>query len=133
MSVQNLASGKVILMSVQNIQSVANSMQTAFPSADCQELAQANGVNYQCLVSDLDAYFYDVWSPANGVKKLSQKPMAWLCDLQADLKQSFFVRYPQYAALQAAINSKDAPNLSRRLAAADALRQNLLAYLAELL
>ena len=108
-------------------------MQTAFPNAECQALAQATGVDYQNLVSVLDTYFYDVWSPANGVKKLSQKPDAWLRDLQADLKQSFFVRYPQYAMLEAAIDLEDTPSLARRLAAVDTLRQNLIIYLSELL
>ena len=118
---------------IGEIQIDAKSMQTAFPYAECQKLAEANGVDYQSLVSDLDTYFYDVWSPANGIKKLPQKPTAWLCDLRADLKQSFFVRYPQYAALEAAINTEDMPDLSRRIGAVNALRQSLIIYLSELL
>ena len=118
---------------IEEIQIAAKSMQTAFPNEECQTLAQAAGVDCQSLVSDLDTYFYDVWSPANGIKKLPQKPEAWLCDLQTDLKQSFFERYPQYAALQAAINPEDTPSLARRLAGFDALRQNLIIYLSELL
>lgn len=118
---------------IEEIQSAAKTVQTNFPYQECQELARNAEIDPQSLVSDLDTYFYDVWSPANGVKKLSQKPMVWLCDLQADLKQSFFVRYPQYVTLKAAVNPEDTPDLFRRLAAIDALRQNLLAYLAELL
>ncbi len=108
-------------------------MQTAFPNEECQILARAGGVDYQSLVSCLDSYFYDVWSPANGIKKLSQKPEAWLCDLQADLQKSFFARYPQYAVLEAFIKYEDMPSLARRLAAADTLRQKLIIYLSELL
>ncbi len=100
---------------------------------ECRRLAQAGGFDYQNLVSDLDTYFYDVWSPGNGVKRLPQKPEAWLCDLQAHLQKSFFERYPQYAALESAINSKDMPSLAQRIAAIDALRQNLILYLSELL
>lgn len=117
----------------EEIQSAAKNVQMAFPNADCQKVARAAGIDYQSLVSDLDTYFYDVWSPANGVKRLSQKPTAWLCDLQADLQKSFFERYPQYAALEAVINPEDTPSLAQRLAAIDALRQCLLIYLSELL
>ncbi len=116
---------------LEEIQRAAKAVQTPFPYAECRALARNTGTDYQSLVSDLDTYFYDVWSPANGAGRLPQKPEAWLCDLQKDLTLSFFERYPQYAALEKAINSEDAPLLSRRLADFDMLRRMLRAYLSE--
>ena len=106
--------------------------QTAFPYGDCQKLALKAGVDYQGLVSALDTYFYDVWSPANGIKKLSQKPAPWLVDLKTSLEQSFFATHPEYAFLEAIINQDDMPDLYRRLVIYDRLRKQLIVFLSAL-
>ena len=101
----------------------------AFPASECEMLAQKSGVDYQRLVSDLDTYFYDVWSPANGVKKLARKPDFWRNDLRAYLQKPFFARYAGYASVEALLNQDDAPELCRRLALTDRLREDLTAFL----
>ncbi len=104
----------------------------AFPKLECEALARKSGVDYQRLLSDLDTYFYDVWSPANGVKKLARKPGFWRDDLRAYLQKPFFVRYPQYALVEALINQDDTPELCRRFVLADRMREDLMTFLSEL-
>ncbi len=104
----------------------------AFPADECEALARKSGVDYQRLVSDLDTYFYDVWSPANGVKKLARKPDIWRDDLRAYLQKPFFDRYPQYALVEAWINQDDTPELCRRFALADRMREDLTSFLSSM-
>ncbi len=101
----------------------------AFPAHECEALARKSGVDYQRLVSDLDTYFYDVWSPANGVRKLARKPDAWREDLRTYLQKPFFERHPQYALVETLINQDDTPELCRRLALADRTREDLMTFL----
>ena len=104
----------------------------AFPAYECEALARKSGVDYQRLVSDLDTYFYDVWSPANGVKKLARKPSFWRDDLRAYLQKPFFERHPQYALVKTLLNPEDTPELCRRFALADRLREDLTTFLSSM-
>ncbi|MGI4787732.1 MAG: hypothetical protein ACRYFS_02655 [Janthinobacterium lividum] len=120
-------------LTVAEIFALSKGAQTAFPYAECEKLARNAKIDYQSLVSDLDTYFYDVWSPSNGVKKLSRKPDLWLQDLRTYLEQSFFKRNAKYAPLEALINQDDAPDLYRRLVVFDSLRMHLVLFLTALL
>ncbi len=111
----------------------AQEAKAPFPAYDCETVAWQAGIDPQSLVSDLDTYFYDIWSPANGVKKLSRKSDAWLRDLTAYLEQDFFSRYAQHASLKALINPETAPDLDHRLQLFDRLRKDLGLFLSELL
>ena len=106
--------------------------QTAFPYGDCQKLALKAGVDYQGLVSALDTYFYDVWSPSNGIKKLPQQSAQWLTDLKIYLGQSFFMSHPEYASLEAIINQDDMHDLYRHLVIYDRLRKQVIVFLSTL-
>ena len=117
----------------EEILRAAQEVKAPFPLRDCETVARQTGIDPQSLVSDLDTYFYDIWSPGNGVKKLSRKSSAWLSDLKAYLEQDFFSRYAQYAPLEALINQETAPNLCQRLQIVDRLRKDLVLFLSELL
>ena len=111
----------------------AQEAKAPFPTYACETVAQQARIDPQSFVSDLDTYFYDIWSPGNGVKKLSQKSDAWLRDLKAYLEQDFFSRYAQYAPLEALIDQENAPDLYFRLQTFDRLRKDLALFLSELL
>ncbi len=117
----------------EEISRIAQEAKAPFPASDCEIIARQAGIDPQRLVSDLDTYFYDIWSPSNGVKKLSRKPDPWLRDLQAYLTQDFFSRYAHHAALQTLITQENAPALYQRLQMFDALRKDLILFLSELL
>ena len=117
----------------EEILRTAQEAKAPFPTSDCERVARQAGTDPQRLVSDLDTYFYDIWSPGNGVKKLSRKPDAWLRDLQAYLAQDFFSRYAHHAALQALITQENVPALYQRLQTLDRLRKDLILFLSELL
>ena len=117
----------------EKILRMAQDAKAPFPTYDCETIARQAGIDPQSLVSDLDTYFYDIWSPANGVKKLSRKSDAWLSDLKAYLGQDFFSRYVHYAPLKALISQETAPDLYHRLQIFDRLREGLVLFLTELL
>ena len=118
---------------VEDIQRTAREARGQFPTHDCEALARQAGIDPQSLISDLDTYFYDVWSPANGVKKLPRKSDAWLSELKAFLEQDFVSRYAQYAVLEARITREAAPDLYQRLRLFETLRKKLLLFVSELL
>ena len=118
---------------VEEILRIAQEVKAPFPASDCEAVARQAGIDPQSLVSDLDTYCYDIWSPANGVKKLSRKPDAWLRDLQAYLEQDFFARYAHHASLQVLVTQQTAPDLYQRLQMFDTLRKDLVLFLSELL
>ncbi len=117
----------------EEILRTAQEVKAPFPTHDCETVARQAGIDSQSLVSDLDTYFYDIWSPGNGVKKLSRKSDAWLRDLKAYLEQDFFFRYAQYAPLKALITQENTPVLYQRLQIIDGLRKDLVLFLSELL
>ena len=118
---------------IEKIKSAAQEASSlAFSTHECETLARKSGADYQQFVSDLDTYFYDVWSPANGVKKLARKPDVWRDDLRAYLQKPFFERYPQYDLVKAVINQDDTPELCRRFALADRMREDLIMFLSGL-
>lgn len=118
---------------VEEILRTAQEAKAPFPTYDCETVARQAGLDPQRLVSDLDTYFYDIWSPGNGVKKLSRKSDAWLRDLKVYLEQDFFSRYAQYAPLEVLINQENSPDLDHRLQIFDRLRGDLILFLSELL
>ena len=118
---------------VEEILHTAQEAKAPFPTSECETIARLAEIDPQSLVSDLDTYFYDIWSPSNGVKKLSRKSNAWLRDLQVYLTQDFFSRYARHAALQALITQENAPALYQRLQIFDRLRKDLVLFLTELL
>jgi hypothetical protein len=117
----------------EKILRMAQDAKAPFPTRDCETVARQAGIDPQNLVSDLDTYFYDVWSPGNGVKKLYRKSDAWLSDLKAYLEQGFFSRYARYVSLEALITQENAPDLYQRLQIADKLRRDLVLFLSDLL
>ncbi len=117
----------------EEILRTAQEAQGPFPTHDCETIARQAEIAPQSLVSDLDTYFYDIWSPSNGVKKLSRKTDAWLSDLKVYLEQDFFSRYAQYAPLEVLINQENSPDLDHRLQIFDRLRGDLILFLSELL
>ena len=118
---------------VEEILRIAQEAKAPFPTSDCEAVARQAGIDPQRLVSDLDTYFYDIWSPSNGIKRLSRKSDAWLRDLQAYLAQDFFARYAHHASLQALVTQQTAPDLYQRLQMFDTLRKDLVLFLSELL
>lgn len=117
----------------EEILRTAQEAKAPFPTYDCETVARQAGIDPQNFVSDLDTYFYDIWSPGNGVNKLSRKSDAWLRDLKIYLEQGFFFRYAQHASLEALINQENAPDLYQRLQLFDRLRKDLVLFLSELL
>ena len=118
---------------VEEILRIAQKAKAPFPASDCEMVARLAGIDPQSLASDLDTYFYDIWSPSNGVNKLSWKSGVWLRDLQAYLAQDFFARYAHHAPLQALVTQQAAPDLYQRLQMFDTLRKDLVLFLSELL
>ena len=117
----------------EEILRAAQEAKAPFPSHDCETIARQAEIDLQSFVSDLDTYLYDIWSPANGVQKLSRKPDAWLSELKAYLEQGFFSRHTQYASLEALITQENAPHLYQRLQMFDNLRNDLILFLSEML
>ncbi len=118
---------------VEEISRTAQEAKAPFPTDNCETVARQAGIDSQSLVSDLDTYFYDIWSPANGVKKLSRKSYVWQSSLKAYLGQDFFSRYAQHAPLEALITQENAPDLYQRLQMFDRLRKDLVLLLSKLL
>ncbi len=118
---------------VEEISRAAQETKAPFPTHDCETVARQAGIDLQSFVSDLDTYFYDIWSPGNGARKLSRKSNAWLADLKAYLEQDFFSRYAQYAPLKALVTQESAPDLYQRLQTFDKMRRKLVLFLSELL
>ena len=58
----------------EEISRIAQEAKAPFPTSDCETVARQAGIDPQRLVSDLDAYFYDIWSPGNGVKNCHGNP-----------------------------------------------------------
>ena len=52
----------------------AQEAKAPFPTYACETVAQQARIDPQSFVSDLDTYFYDIWSPGNGVKNCLKNP-----------------------------------------------------------
>jgi len=104
-----------------------------FPRDECQRLVSNAKPGYKNLVPDMDAYFYDVWSAANGVHRLSRQTDEQLVTMRASFALSFFDRFPEYRPFAAHISPDETPQLSARLALFDALRSDLTQFITALL
>lgn len=104
-----------------------------FPLDDVGKLESVNAEQWQYLHMGLDLYFAKVAGYASRADRLHRKPTAVLVEAREKLSKAFFEQNPHLAVYRNSITREDTPHLFEDMELVEAMRNELLGLLAELL
>jgi hypothetical protein len=104
-----------------------------FPTAEVGKLRSVDSKNLGQLHGELDLYFSSIAGYASSADRLARRPRAELIEARKKLSHSFFERHRSLIVYRDAIKQDFTPNLFRRLATADRLREELLVVIDDIL
>lgn len=106
---------------------------TPFPHAGCRDLLQEMEGQYDLFVPHLDLYFLNIAGYCFSAKKIVKWPIEEIEKVLVDLKETFFEKHPQYAALEPLITESRVSDLYQALGIYEEMRKKLLEILSCLL
>lgn len=103
-----------------------------FPYDDCRKLLANKNGDFEDLIPCLDLYFSRIAGYCSWGKRSLNWTSEKIEETRHGLRQSFFQKFPKYAALKSSINEKNTPELFNQLLVYDLMRLTLLDVLSEM-
>lgn len=97
-----------------------------FPGEDCRTLIPDGGKYYHDLVTLLDLYSIDIVGYSKFARRICNLSPEKRKALEADLRDSFFDKHPEYKVLQERITENETPHLFEVLSLFEQMRLALL-------